>query len=151
MVEGKNKEKRQSEAVVKENKNSDDFIAISSVGDMIGKAVEPIAKSQEIAAKEATNQAKIVSDTYVKIAKYILLFGIGILVFTVIALLTGKEDIAIQIMMGLFGIIGGFGVSVRLLRDPNKRLTYPIIGFYVSSLTSAQFVCLEVPQHLSKG
>ncbi|MAI20792.1 MAG: hypothetical protein CMF28_06180 [Kiritimatiellaceae bacterium] len=86
-----------------------ELVEVSAVSEIIKGAVEPFAKSQEVAAKETTEQTKIIVKG--KTHMFWGMCGLAVLIVVVsgIALFLDKEDVTEKIIIALVSFLGGLG------------------------------------------
>ncbi len=86
-------------------------VEIQAMGKFFQGIVEPIARSQEIAAKEGTKQAEILAKIAHKGLFYFFAVAFSILAISVVALYLGKDQLAEKIIFGVITFIGGLGIG----------------------------------------
>ena len=88
---------------------SPEIVEVSAVSEMIRGAVEPFAKSQEIVAKETTEQTRIIVKGKTNIFWGLCGLAALIIVISGIALFLDKEHVTEKIIIALFSFLGGLG------------------------------------------
>ena len=86
-------------------------VELQALGKMFQGFVEPIARSQEVAAKEGTKRAEILAKIAHRGLLYFFAVAFSILIISVIALFLGKDELAEKIIFGVISFIGGLGIG----------------------------------------
>jgi len=86
-------------------------VEIQAMGQFFQGIVEPLARSQEIAAKEGTKRAEIMANIAHKGLMYFFAIAFSILAISVLALYLGKDQLAEKIIFGVITFIGGLGIG----------------------------------------
>ncbi|WP_111497922.1 hypothetical protein [Marinobacter bohaiensis] len=86
-------------------------VEIQAMGKFFEGIVEPIARSQEIAAKEGTKQAEIMAGIAHRGLFYFFAVAFVILGIAVAALFLDKDQLAEKIIFGVISFIGGLGIG----------------------------------------
>jgi hypothetical protein len=86
-------------------------VEIQAMGRFFQGIVEPLARSQEIAAKEGTKRAEILAKIAHKGLLYFFAVAFFILAISVLALYLDKDQLAEKIIFGVITFIGGLGVG----------------------------------------
>lgn len=86
-------------------------VEIQALGKLFQGVVEPLAKSQEIAATEGTKRAEILAKIAHRGLLYFFIVAFSILAIAVIALFLDKDQLAEKIIFGVITFIGGLGIG----------------------------------------
>ncbi|MHC4250795.1 MAG: hypothetical protein ACYS9X_16845 [Planctomycetota bacterium] len=100
-----------SQVPVGHGTDQSEVVDVASAATIIRSAVEPLAEAQQVAAKEGTKRAELVTGYMTKV-----LYITGALAFTVIliaggAFFFGKEEVAREIVIGAVSFVGGLGIG----------------------------------------
>ena len=86
-------------------------VEIQAMGKFFEGIVEPIARSQEVAAKEGTKQAELLAGIANRGLLYFFMIAFVILGISVVSLYLGKDQLAEKIIFGVISFIGGLGIG----------------------------------------
>lgn len=92
-------------------------IEIQALGQLFQGVVEPLVKSQEIAATEGTKRAEILAKVAHRGLFYFFTIAFMILVIATIALFLGKDQLAEKIIFGVITFIGGLGIGKSMPKN----------------------------------
>jgi hypothetical protein len=110
---GKNMSEKE-EVTVKQAQGMADE-GVEGLAHVVRAVVEPLARSQEGVAKEATKQTEILARSYSKVFIGILILAGLVILLAGVALFLGKEQVTEKVLIALVGFLGGlgFGRTVR--------------------------------------
>ena len=86
-------------------------VELQAIGKVFEGIVQPLAKSQEVAAVESTKRAEILAKIAHRGLLYFFAIAFAILAISVFALYLGKDQLAEKIIFGVITFIGGLGIG----------------------------------------
>ena len=91
-----------------------ELVDVSVISEIIKGAIEPFAKSQEIVAKETTEQTRIIAKSKTHMFWGLCVLAMSIIIVAGMALYLNKENVTEKIIIALVGILGGLGLSKQV-------------------------------------
>lgn len=103
-------EEEQQEAIVTKASEASAF-DIDTIGKMMQGVFSPLAKSQEVVAKESTRQTEIIAKETTKV--YLIFGFLGALIISIAgaAMFLDKDQITEKIIIAVLSFLGGLGIG----------------------------------------